>query len=49
MVCATCEEDGITLPELERITFFDTGDAYTKGANEELVGEALAISRRTPQ
>ena len=24
MVCATCEEDGITLPELERITFFDT-------------------------
>jgi len=24
MVCVTCEEDGITLPELERITFFDT-------------------------
>ena len=24
MVCATCEEDGIALPELERITFFDT-------------------------
>jgi hypothetical protein len=24
MVCATCEEDGITLAELERITFFDT-------------------------
>jgi len=23
-VCDTCEEDGITLPELERITFFDT-------------------------
>ncbi len=24
MICATCEEDGINVPQLELITFFDT-------------------------
>jgi aryl-alcohol dehydrogenase-like predicted oxidoreductase len=42
------DSDGARLIELALelgITFFDTGDAYGRGANEELVGRALAPHR----
>jgi aryl-alcohol dehydrogenase-like predicted oxidoreductase len=42
------EEQGARLLELAielGITFFDTGDAYGRGANEELVGRVLAPHR----
>ena len=42
------EDDGVRLLELALelgVTFFDTGDAYGKGANEELVGRVLAPHR----
>jgi aryl-alcohol dehydrogenase-like predicted oxidoreductase len=41
-------DDGVRLLELALelgITFFDTGDAYGKGANEELVGRVLGPHR----
>jgi aryl-alcohol dehydrogenase-like predicted oxidoreductase len=46
------EADGERLLELavERgVTFFDTGDAYGRGANEELVGRVLARHRDSVQ
>ena len=46
------EEDGVRLIELALelgITFFDTGDAYGRGANEELVGRVLAPHRERVQ
>jgi aryl-alcohol dehydrogenase-like predicted oxidoreductase len=45
---ATDKETGIALirAAFERgVTFFDTAEAYSQGANEELVGEALAPFR----
>lgn len=42
------EAEGVRLIELALdlgITFFDTGDAYGRGANEELVGRVLAPHR----
>jgi aryl-alcohol dehydrogenase-like predicted oxidoreductase len=46
------EDEGARLLELAvelGITFFDTGDAYGRGANEELVGRVLAPHRDSVQ